>query len=104
MSKYELLSVAKAAEEMGRARWFVYKLIKEKRIGFYRLGGGLAVSRADLDEYVKRARVAPLGERKVRKQTDEVRKRSLMRVEGIPWRHPLLRRLNCFHLSASSPG
>jgi excisionase family DNA binding protein len=71
MSRYELLSVAQGAKEIGRARWFMYKLIKEKKIAVYKIGGGLAISRVDLDEYVRRARIAPLGERKARKQTAE---------------------------------
>ena len=72
MSRYELLSIAQGAEELGRARWFMYKLIKEKKIAVHKIGGGLAISRADLDEYVKRSRVAALGERKVRKHKEEV--------------------------------
>jgi excisionase family DNA binding protein len=50
MSLYQLLSVAEAAEELRRNRWFVYKELRRKRLAFHRIGGGIAISRQDLDE------------------------------------------------------
>jgi excisionase family DNA binding protein len=64
MSRYQMLSVAEAAKELNRNRWFVYDEINRKRIAYYRIGGKIAISQRDLDDYVARSRVAALGEKK----------------------------------------
>jgi excisionase family DNA binding protein len=64
MSRYEMFSVAQAATELGRKRWFIYQLLDEKKLAYYLIGGRRCISRRDLDEYVNRSRVAALGERK----------------------------------------
>jgi excisionase family DNA binding protein len=66
MSHYNLLSVAEVAERINRNRWFIYDEINRKRIAFYRIGGRIAISQRDLDDYVARARVAALGEKKTK--------------------------------------
>jgi len=63
-NSYELLSVAQAAKELGRHRWFVYNEIAKRRIPFHRLGGLLFIHKRDLRNYVARSRIAALGEKK----------------------------------------
>ena len=65
-SRYQLLSVAHAAEQLGRQRWFVYQEIYRRRLPYYRIGGGICISQRDLDDYVARSRVAALGEKKTK--------------------------------------
>jgi excisionase family DNA binding protein len=72
MSRYEMLSVAEAAKELRRNRWFIYDEITHKRIACYRIGGKIAISRRDLDDYIARARVAALGEKKTKVKPVEV--------------------------------
>jgi len=71
MSRYQMLSVAEAAKELNRNRWFVYDEINRKRIAHYRIGGKIAVSQRDLDDYVARSRVAALGEKKIKVKPEE---------------------------------
>jgi len=71
MSRYQMLSVAEAAKELNRNRWFVYDEINRKRIAYYRIGGKIAVSQRDLDDYVARSRVAALGEKKIKVKPEE---------------------------------
>ena len=68
MNRYGFLSVAQVAEELGRARWFVYKLLDDHKLAFHMIGGHRKISQADLDAYVERSRVAALGERKPKAQ------------------------------------
>lgn len=72
MSRYQLLSVAEVAEQLGRKRWFVYKLIDARRLPHYLIGGRRCVSQTDLDAYVARARVAAFGEKKTKTKPVEV--------------------------------
>jgi len=69
MSRYELLSVAEAAQELGRARWFIYGELARQRLAYHMIGGRKAISRADLDAYIQRGRVAALGEPKRKSQS-----------------------------------
>jgi len=69
--RYELLSVIQAAEQLGRKRWFVYRLIYRKHLPYHRIGGGICVSQRDLDDYVARSRVAALGEKKIKVKPEE---------------------------------
>ena len=71
MSRYEILSVAEAARELGRARWFVYGLMANHKIAFHMIGGRRAISRVNLDAYIERSRVPALGERKRKSQPAE---------------------------------
>lgn len=64
MSRYQLLSVAEAAEQIKRKRWFIYKEIELGHIAVCKIGGQLAIRQADLDEYVARSRRPALGEKK----------------------------------------
>ena len=64
-SRYQLLSVAEAAEQLGRARWFVYKLLDSRRLPYHLIGGRRCISQTDLDRYVSRGRVRALGEARV---------------------------------------
>jgi excisionase family DNA binding protein len=70
--RYQLLSVAKAAELLGRKRWFIYDEINRKRIAYHRIGGQICISQRDLDDYVARARIAALGEKKTKIRPVEV--------------------------------
>jgi len=67
MSRYQLLSVAQAAVQLERKRWFVYKLLDQRKLAFYVVGGRRMISQRDLDDYVARTRVAALGEWKPNK-------------------------------------
>ena len=62
--RYQLLSVIQAAEQLNRKRWFIYGEIYRKRLPYHRIGGQICISQRDLDDYVARARVAALGEKK----------------------------------------
>jgi excisionase family DNA binding protein len=68
MNRYGFLSVTQVAEELGRARWFVYKLLDERKLAFHMIGGHRVVSPPDLDAYIERCRVAALGEGKSKAQ------------------------------------
>jgi hypothetical protein len=61
----------KPPKELNRNRWFVYDEINRKRIAYYRIGGKIAVSQRDLDDYVARSRVAALGEKKIKVKPEE---------------------------------
>jgi len=65
--RYQLLSVIQAAEQLNRKRWFVYGEIYKGKLAYHKVGGQIAVSQHDLDEYVARSRVAALGEKKTKK-------------------------------------
>jgi len=67
MSRYQLLSVAEAAEQLKRKRWFVYKLLDNHKLAYYEVGGRRAIRQSDLDDYVARTRVPALGEGKSKK-------------------------------------
>ena len=71
-SRYSLLSVLEASEQLGRKRWFVYDEISRKRLPYYRIGGHIAISQRDLDDYVERSRVPALGEKRSLAKTLEV--------------------------------
>jgi excisionase family DNA binding protein len=66
-TRYQLLSVAEAAEQLNRKRWFIYGQIYSGKLPYHRIGGQLAVAQADLDNYVSKSRIAAKGERKTRK-------------------------------------
>jgi excisionase family DNA binding protein len=59
-----LLSVKEVAQQLGRPPWFVYSEIGRQRMAHHKIGGGLLVSRADLDAYVERNRQPARGEKK----------------------------------------
>jgi excisionase family DNA binding protein len=63
-SRYQLLSVSEAAEQLGRKRWFVYRLLEKRLLPHYLIGGRRVISQRDLDAYVERNRVAAVGEKK----------------------------------------
>jgi excisionase family DNA binding protein len=63
-SRYQLLSVAEAAEMLRRKRWFIYGEIEKRRLPFHRIGGQICIRQRDLDDYVERSRQPALGERK----------------------------------------
>jgi excisionase family DNA binding protein len=65
-SRYQLLSVSDAAEQLGRKRWFVYQLLEKRLLPHYMIGGRRVVSQRDLDAYVERNRVAAVGEKKIK--------------------------------------
>jgi excisionase family DNA binding protein len=58
----DLLSINKAAEELGRSTDFVRNEINRKRLAHHRLGGRIYISKADLEEYLLRRRVSAFGE------------------------------------------
>jgi len=71
-SRYQLLSVDQAAKQLGRARWFVYKLIDSRRLPYHLIGGRRCISQRDLDEYVTRSRVVGVGEKKTKITVQEM--------------------------------
>jgi excisionase family DNA binding protein len=67
MNRYELLSVAEAAAQIRRKRWFIYDEIKKRKLAHYVVGGRCCISQSDLDAYIARSRVPALGEPKSKK-------------------------------------
>jgi excisionase family DNA binding protein len=71
-SRYALLSVAEAAGQVSRARWFMYGEIKKRKIPYHQIGGCICISQTDLDAYVARSRVPALGEKRSNSKSKEV--------------------------------
>jgi excisionase family DNA binding protein len=65
--RYQLLSVAQAAEQLNRRRWFIYDQITSGKLPYHKIGGRACISQADLDDFVARSRVAAKGEKRTRK-------------------------------------
>jgi excisionase family DNA binding protein len=64
MSRYEILSIDEAAAELRRKRWFLYKLLEDRKLAFHVIGGRKMILRSDLDEFIARSRVAAIGEKR----------------------------------------
>ncbi len=58
----ELLTIPETAAALTVSHDFVRDEIRKKRLAHHRLGWRIFVSRADLEEYLKRTRVAAFGE------------------------------------------
>jgi excisionase family DNA binding protein len=70
-TRYQFLSVVEAAEQLGRARWFIYRELDRKRLPYYLIGGRRCISQHDLDDYVARSRVAAMGEKRTKNKPVE---------------------------------
>jgi excisionase family DNA binding protein len=58
----ELLTIAIVAVSLTTSEDFVRDEIRKRRLAHHRLGWRIFVSRADLEEYLKRQRTSALGE------------------------------------------
>ena len=57
----DLLTVDAVAVQLNTSARFARRLIEERRIPFHKLGRHVRVARADLDEFIRAARVETLG-------------------------------------------
>jgi excisionase family DNA binding protein len=71
-TRYQLLSVIQAADQVNRTRYFIYDEIDKGRLACHRIGGRICIAQCDLDDYVSRSRIAALGEKKTRKVKEAV--------------------------------
>jgi excisionase family DNA binding protein len=60
---YNLLTVPEAARQLGRARWWLYKRIKNKEIRICKIGDCIRIAQADLDDYIANARKLAAGDK-----------------------------------------
>jgi excisionase family DNA binding protein len=81
---YGLLSVAEAAQQLDRSRFFIYDEINRGRIAVYQLGDTYAIKQSDLDGYLESRRREALGT-KSRKRLEPS---TVGAPEGQPARKP----------------
>jgi excisionase family DNA binding protein len=62
------LTVQKAAERLEMSSDFVRDQMEKKRIAYFKIGGRYFIAEDDLEEFIRRSRVAAFGERPLKRK------------------------------------